>query len=220
MEKKFAEGLCFYKLFLIFVLASILGAFYEEILFVLKHLIADGVFMWEPRRGVFYGPFSPIYGAGAVIMTMFLMKKKRPMYLEFLYAALIGGGFEYLISFLQELATGATSWDYSTHFLNINGRTTIPFMIVWGLFGIIFVKYIYPFCSKVIESIDIGIGESLIVLLIIILSIDMLVSWTAIIRMHFRKNDIEAITPIGKLYDQYYTDQYIQNKFPNMKFGD
>ena len=48
----------------------------------------------------------------------------------------------------------------------------------------------------------------------------MLVSWTAIIRMHFRKNNIEAITPIGKLYDRYYTDEYIQNKFPNMKFGD
>ena len=88
-----------------------------------------------------YGPISPVYGAGAVLFTVLLLSKPKSNFKTFLEGALIGGIFEYGISFLQETFLHTISWDYSDAFLNINGRTTIPYMIVWGL--LVFVDRIF-----------------------------------------------------------------------------
>lgn len=131
-ETKFAEGLCLKKLFFVFLIGSVIGSLYEEILFLVQHLMATGELAWSLRRGVIWGPFNVIYGFGAVIMVYLLLRKPYKNWQIFIYAALLGGVVEYLISFLQEFFTHTMSWDYSGLWLNINGRTTIPFMLVWG----------------------------------------------------------------------------------------
>ncbi len=214
----FAKGLCGKKLFIIFVIASIFGTYYEQILNLIKYYIQDGIIFWEIRRGVFYGPFSPVYGMGAVILCYLLLRKKRPDWQIFLYGSLLGGCFEYLISLLQEIFTGTTSWDYSNHFLNIDGRTTIPFMFFWGVLSFLLVRGIYPWLSKQIEKIPKRLGEVLFVFVLVLLCLDMLVSWTALIRGALRRENIPPITPVGKMYDEVYPDPYLERAFPNMDF--
>lgn len=219
MKKKvFAEGLCGKKLFIIYVIGSIFGCYYEQILNFVRHLIRNGDIFWEARRGVIYGPFSPIYGAGAVIMCYLLLRKKLSNAQVFLYSALIGGGFEYLISLCQEVFTHTKSWDYSGKFLNIDGRTTIPFMLVWGLLGFLIVKVVYPFLSKKIESIPYVVGEKCFVVLLIFMCLNMFVSWTAIIRQSLRRDGVPSYTILDKVYDKYYTDERLARAFPNMRF--
>ena len=116
-EKVFAEGFGFKKLFLIFVIGSIFGALYEQILNLVKVYMATGDIVWELRRGVIYGPFSPIYGAGAVLIVYLFARKNYSNLKTFIYGALFGGIFEYAISFLQETFTHTTSWDYSSYSL-------------------------------------------------------------------------------------------------------
>ena len=217
-KQVFAEGYCGKKLFLIFVIGSIFGALYEQILNLVKVYFATGDIVWSLRRGVIYGPFSPIYGVGAVLIVYFLVRPNYSKLKTFIYGALLGGAFEYIISLLQEIFTHTTSWDYSNYFLNINGRTTIPFMICWGLFTLIFAKYIYPFISKIIEKIPINIGNIIFYILLIFLVIDMFVSWTALIRSAMRREDIEPITPVGEFYDKVYPDTVLSKSFPNMEF--
>lgn len=216
-KKLFAEGICFEKLFLIFVMGCIFGAFYEEILTFGKRFINGQTLIWEYRRGVIYGPFSPIYGLGATLMTYFLARNQRPMWKTFTYAAILGGVVEYLLSFLQETYIGTVSWDYSNHFLNINGRTTIPFMIAWGILGLIFVELIYPFISKCIENIPIHFGKILTNSLVVFLSLDMLISWTALYRQTTRREGRKPATFIGEIYDIIYPDQFLEKFFSNMK---
>lgn len=103
-EEKFAEGFCFYKLFLIFIIGCIFGAIYEELILNFFRFLINGSFHIEPRRGLLYGPFSPVYGFGAVIMSLFVKEKRSP-FKTFLYTALAGGIVEYLVSFLQETFT-------------------------------------------------------------------------------------------------------------------
>lgn len=137
-EEKFAEGLCFKKLFFVFLVGSVIGTIYEELLYGVQTWYATGSWEWTVRRGVIYGPFNVIYGFGAVVMVYLLLRKKYTNWQIFLYASLLGGIVEYVVSLLQEVFTHTTSWDYSNYFLNINGRTTVPFMVVWGILGLFF----------------------------------------------------------------------------------
>lgn len=216
-KKIFASGWCFDKIFWIFVICSIFGAFWEESLYVVRGLIRFGTFMWSPRRGVLYGPFSPIYGAGAVLMIYCLKNGKDKWWAIFLKGALIGGAFEYLISFLQEVFVGTTSWDYSEKFLSIGGRTAIPYMISWGFLAILLMKCLYPIICKLVESFPYSLGKKITKVLLVFLIFDSLISWTAILRWTLRTNDIKPITPVGKFYDIVFTDVYMQKHFPNMK---
>lgn len=216
-KSKFANGICFQKLFIIFIIGCLFGNYYEMILNFIKHYLRDGSFFWEIRRGVIYGPFSPIYGAGAVLMTYFLAEKNHKWYQTFLYGSLLGGIAEYLIGFLQETFIGTISWDYSTYFLNINGRTTIPIMLIWGFICLIFVKFIYPPISNTIEKIPIKPGKIIFNICVIILSLDIAISWTALIRQYLRRNDIPPFTILGEFYDKVYTDERLKKAFPNME---
>lgn len=219
-ETKFAEGLCFKKLFFVFLLGSVLGAIYEEVLYGFQTLWSTGTWGWTVRRGVIYGPFNVIYGLGAVVIIYLLLRKPLKDWQIFLYAALIGGVVEYVVSFLQEFFTHTTSWDYSQKFLNLNGRTTIPFMIVWGVLGYVLVKVIYPPVSRMIERIPVKAGNVIYIVLVIFMALNMLISWTALIRQTLRHNHVAPWTPIGRFYDHYYNDQYLERFFPNMNHLD
>lgn len=105
----FAEGLSFKKMFLIFVIFSFLGCLYEDVLFMAKNYINYGILDYSTKRGLLYLELSPIYGWGACIMVYILARKPRQKLDYFLIGSLIGGAFEYLISFLQEAFTGTTS---------------------------------------------------------------------------------------------------------------
>jgi len=192
------------------------GTYYEQILTFIKAFLQDGSFLWESRRGVIYGPFSPIYGFGAVLMTYFLAKKEYSWKQVFFYGALMGGAFEYLVSFLQETFVGTLSWDYQGYFLNIHGRTTVPFMFFWGLCCLIYVKGIYPFVNKWIEEIPVVFGTRVTRIMVVLMCCNMFVSWTALLRQTMRRNDIGPFTPVGKFYDQVYTDEFLKQYFPNM----
>ena len=211
----FAKGYSFKKLFFIFVIGSIIGVLYEQLLNLVKVYFLTGEIVWDLRRGVLYGPFNPLYGLGATLVIYLLAKPNYSNVKTFIYGGLLGGFLEYFISLLQEIFTHTTSWDYSHHFLNIGGRTTIPFILVWGAFTLIFVKIVYPFLSKWIEKIPVNIGN---IIFYILLIIDMFISWTALFRSAMRRSNMEPITPLGRLYDKIYPDSILTKKFPNMEF--
>lgn len=218
MKKEvFTKGLSFKKIFIIFAIGSFFGAVYEELLVITKQIFNGLPLMWEYHRGVIYGPFNPLYGLGTICFIILLGRKKLSNLKVFLYSGLFGGFIEYFICLLQEIFIGTVSWDYSNHFLNINGRTTIPFMMVWGLLGLILIKIIYPFLSKAIDRIPVHFGNIFFKCLVILLSLDMLISWTALFRQEQRAKGKKPFTIIGEFYDKVYTDEFLSKYFSNMK---
>lgn len=215
MTKLSDRGLNFKKLFWIFIIGSIIGAYYEEILFIIKYYISNNSFKWEPRRGMFWGPFSPIYGMGAVLMSIVLVGKNNKWYTTFILSMILGGLTEYIIGFLQETFLGTTSWNYSNMILNINGRTSVPIMIIWGFMGLVFLYFIYPIMSKLIDKIKGRKGEIITNVFICLITVDIFISWGALIRQSLRHHDIPAYTIVGKWFDDTFTDEYIQAKMPN-----
>ena len=212
-KKRYAEGICFPKLFWLFFLGSIFGAYYEQILNLFIHYHYHHEFVWQLRRGVIYGPISPVYGMGAVLFTILLLRKPKSNFKTFLHGALIGGFFEYIISFLQETFLGTISWDYSQEFLNINGRTTIPFMIVWGLLALLFAKIVYPILSRIIEYFPDYFSRVFTRICVVLLLLDFTISWGALARQMFRLRGYEPISFVGKFFDRYYGDEVLKKYY-------
>src|SRR5574344_2193757 len=203
----FARGMSKEKLFFVFLIGSIIGCLYEELLNMLVIYIQSGDIIWETRRGLIYFELSPIYGFGAVLMVKILMKHKRTWYENYGYGAIIGGIFEYLASYLQERFAGTVSWDYTGYFLNINGRTTIPFMLFWGLGALLLVYYIYPYVSNKIEKIHYKLGRLIYKILVVIVALDMFISFGAAIRQGVRRYNYGPYTYLDRYFDKYYPDE-------------
>lgn len=123
----------FFNIFWIFVVASVIGVVIESV----YHVLVVDFGHYEDRAGLLFGPFSPIYGCGAVLMTLALNRfHKAPVWTVFCVSAVIGGAFEYFTSCFMEYCFGAVAWDYTGTFLNINGRTNFMFMCMWGRWGL------------------------------------------------------------------------------------
>ena len=110
---------------------------------------------YQDRAGLLFGPFSPIYGFGAVLMTVALNRfHDKNVVLIFLVSAVIGGAFEYLTSWFMQFAFGIVAWDYSGTFLSIDGRTNGMFMAMWGVLGVVWIKLLPAAgCSKLVNLI-------------------------------------------------------------------
>ncbi len=217
---KFAEGMNFRKLFFIFLIGSVIGAIYEDVLIFVRTWMNTGTGVWMLHRGVIYGPFNVIYGFGAAVLCWLLARKDLKIWQIFIWSALAGGAVEFIVSYLQEVFTHTKSWDYSGQWLSLDGRTTVPIMAIWGLMGLILIKVIYPLVSRLIEAIPVRTGEILFTFLLIFMIFNMLISWSAIIRRMMRHNNIKPVTPVGEFLDQYYPDSYLEKYFPNMVWSE
>ena len=211
-QKVFAKGFCFAKVFLFFVIGCLIGTYYEEILWYFR--FGEVV----NRQGMIYGPFSPIYGFGVAIFVALLGKhnEERSLWKTLLYAALIGGGTEFLTSWIADVVFGVKFWDYSSYFLNIAGRTTIPFMIGWGLGGTFLMKVVYPFVSRLVEKIPYRFARPLYIALVAFITVDMILTYGALGRMALRDKDVPAYTFVGRWMDEVYDNDFLYAKFPIM----
>ncbi|MBQ2938128.1 MAG: putative ABC transporter permease [Clostridia bacterium] len=131
--------------FLLFLLYSFFGWLME----VICKLIQYKKFI---DRGFLIGPYCPIYGTGAVLITILLKKYTNDPITLFIMVILVCGILEYLTSYLMEKIFHARWWDYSQKKFNINGRVCLDTIIPFGLLGMFIIKVSNPFLIGKIES--------------------------------------------------------------------
>lgn len=208
----FAHGLNFYKLFWIFLIGSLIGFCLETIWCFLIHGYI------ESRKGFIYGPITPIYGVGAVAMTIVLTRfKESSGFVIFIISAIVGGAFEYIGSLCQELVTGTVSWQYNTP-LNLNGRTNLAFSFCWGVLGLLFIKYVFPIMNQLIEKLPNNFGRFITIILVVFMLFDLTISTVAVRREVQRKNNIPASHMMDEFLDEHYNDEFMSKVYPNMIF--
>lgn len=210
--RPFAYGLCYAKLFWIFMIGCFIGVVLETVLCLVNNHVLQN------RSGVIYGPFNPVYGVGAVLMTTLLYPiAQRGDLFVFVGSALIGGSFEYLCSYLQELIFGTVSWDYSSMPLNINGRTNVPYMLFWGVLGLVWMKRVYPLLSSLIEKLPKRWGVVLTWALTVFMVLDMAISALAVERQSQRRAGIPPSNGFQRFLDVEYPDSRLETIFPSME---
>ena len=210
----FASGVNFYKIALVCIVGSFAGVVVE----MLWCLFRNGYL--ESRSGLVYGPFNPVYGIGAVVMTLALYRyRNRSSSISFLGGALVGSVIEYLLSWGQEALFGSTSWDYSSMPFNLDGRICLLYSLFWGILGVFWIKSIYPRTAQVILKIPNRFGKILTWVLTILLVLDCAVSLMAVGRWSERVLGDPPASAVDVFFDQHFPDERMERIYANMEFS-
>jgi len=150
---------------LLYFCLSFLGWLWE----VLLYLVISNGFV---NRGVYYGPYLPIYGIGGLIlMILFHAKRKQPV-LVFTLSAIICTAVEYAAATWLECKWGVRWWDYSGAFFNIDGKICLLCSIGFGIGGVLLICIFQPFFLKFYHRTTRGIRIFMCIILIMIFVAD------------------------------------------------
>ena len=206
----------FFNLFWIFVIACVAGLIVETI----YHMVVVEPGVYQDRAGLLYGPFSPIYGIGAVLMTIALNRfHDKSFILIFLVAAVIGGAFEYFVSWFMEVAFGIVAWDYTGTFLNINGRTNFMFMCIWGVLGLLWVRFATPWLLNLINKIPWNWRYVVTGVCTVLMVVDCVLTLAAFDCWYKRSAgtmDYENPTAIEAFCNKDFDNEFMENRFQSM----
>ena len=179
------------------------------------------------NRGFLIGPYCPIYGWGAILITLLLKKYLDDPLALFLFGMFICSILEYYTSYFMEKLFNARWWDYSTKKFNINGRICLDTMIPFGLLGMLIMYVINPFLINIYYSINFTIITSLCGCLIIVYVIDNILTIMAlnIVKNDKDLNELDNTEEISKkimnlLSSMNWKERRLIKAFPNVKFID
>lgn len=203
--------------FLLFLTYGFLGWSME----VIGEIIKSKKFV---NRGFLIGPYCPIYGWGAVAITIILKRYLEDPIALFLFALVICSILEYSTSYIMEKVFKARWWDYSNQKYNINGRICLETMIPFGLLGMAISYITNPLFIDIYEAINpialnIIAGTLFILFLTDIIISSKVISNVKIEGLKFAKDNTEEITRKVKeaLLNKDWLTRRLVLAYPNLK---
>lgn len=136
-----------------FLLYSILGYLLET--------IAAFVTKSHFKSGILFGPWTPVYGLGAVLIIFishyFFVQLHLPRWKETIIVFIIITAVLTLLEWIGgvgiEFLFKKVFWDYSDDPTSIGHYISIRMSLIWGVGSIIFIYVIYPFLKNFIKHI-------------------------------------------------------------------
>ena len=205
----------------IYILLFLTYAFLGWVMEVICKLIQTGKFV---ERGFLIGPYCPIYGWGAIIITLLLKKYLEDPIALFIMSMVVCSIIEYGTSYFMEKRYHARWWDYSDKKFNINGRICLETMVPFGLLGMGIMYFTNPFFSNIYEKIPSILLHIISILLLILFIIDNIISSNIISSIKIEgtkaeKDNTQEITEKVKqiLREKSILHRRLINAFPNIK---
>ena len=204
----------FYHYVIIFIVASVAGLILEMVWM----FVSSG--RTELRVGLVWGPFSPLYGFGACLLTMVLWNfRTAPRGQVFVLSALLGGGLEQTTGMLMENLFHAQSWTYLGLPDAITQWIAWRFIFAWGVIGLVW-------CRVVMPEVIYRIGEPttraqvvIVTVMTVLLIVDMLATVFCFYRKAQRDAGIPPSNPVDAYVDARFNDEFIANRFQNLVVG-
>lgn len=205
----------FFNVFWTFVVCCFLG----DIVEVMFHMVVVDPGVYQDRAGLLYGPFSPIYGLGAVFMTMALNRlKDKNIILLFAVCTVIGGVFEYLVSWFMEIGFGAIAWDYHDQWLGwvFDGRTCPLYAAMFGLLGVVWIRLLLPRLLKLINRIPWNKRVIVTTVCGVLMFVNCFMTLQALDNWYARVAGKQPASPVEQFYADYYPNEFMENRFQSM----
>ena len=206
------------KLFSLFIIYSFIGWIIEVGLAIIK----EKKFV---NRGFLIGPIVPIWGSGAILITLVLSKSDSLISLV-LSSAVIASFLEYVVNYLMELFFKARWWDYSHLPFNLNGRIWVGSALVFGIGGLVVINYGNPFFLRILNLLNDNVLMIIDLVIIIVLITDICVSCNVISKLKLsaeslRKDYTDEISVKVKnvLSENSKNFKRLLKAFPDVRFN-
>ncbi len=123
--------------FLIFIICSFIGYFIEVFWIYLgtKKIV---------NRGFLCGPVIPVYGFGALLILVCLLRYYNDPVVVFVFGMIITSALEYFTSFILEKIFHNKWWDYTDRPYNLNGRICLKNSFAFGVLALVIVYLAMP----------------------------------------------------------------------------
>ena len=206
-----------YQVVMIFFIASVLGLLVEEIwMFVTAGLT-------QSRAGLVWGPFSPLYGLGALLLTYVCLpmrKRGSKWWVVFLVSMVVGGSLEQFAGWAMQTFMGAYSWDYILG--GIPGAITqwvaIPILFLWGGAGMIWAYLVMPELLFRIGAPTTRRQVVFVGLLGLYLALDIFMTLACFDRAAEREAGIPPSGAFDEWIDENYSNEFMATRFQNLVF--
>ena len=127
------------------------------------------------KSGIMYGPFTPIYGVGTVIILVlskyFFINLHMPRWIEtvivFFILSIFLSCLELLGGILIEKIFGIIFWSYKNHKYKIGNYISLEMAFIWGAVSIFFIYVINPLLKRLILKIPYSITYILLFVFIL-----------------------------------------------------
>ena len=212
----------FFNLFWVFFVCCVLGLIIE----VVFHMVYVEPGVYQDRAGLLFGPFSPIYGFGAVLLTVALNRfYKKNFLIIFVVSAIIGGVFEAAVSWWMQTSFGAIAWSYSYELLPgipdpmailFAGRTSTPFMLMWGALGLFWIKLCLPRLLALINLIPWKMRYSLTSVVTALMLVNGVMTLQALDCWFCRESGLKPSSPVEQFYAEHFDNAYMEHRFQSM----
>lgn len=207
-----------------------LGIFHYIIIFVVFSvlgLLAEEIWMWvsvgntESRVGVVWGPFSPLYGFGALMFTIVLWNFRGCRWYEILLVSMgLGAALEQTTGMAMEYFWHAQSWTYIGLVDAITQWVSWTTVALWGVIGLFYTKVLMPELvwhigepSRPAQTVIVGV-------LVAFMTLDLLMTAYSFYRLEQRSLGIPAQNAIDAYVDYHFNDEFIADRFQNLVVGE
>ena len=205
----------FYHLVVIFTVASVLGLILET----LWWLVTEGA--WQHRYGLVWGPFSPLYGLGAVLLTACLWKlRKMPAWVIFLVSMVVGSALEQFAGSCLEGILGVVSWTYASYPDAITNYVCVRMSLMWGMLGCVWAYSIMPEIIFLLGTPKEPGRTVVVVALTAFLVADIAMTIAVSLRKVARDEGYPATNELERFIDQHYDDEFMRDRFENVEYAD
>ena len=163
----------------LFITYSFVGWIYESFFCT----VTSG--KWE-NRGFLYGPVCPIYGTGAVAISMIMRAMESSgaaaePWIIFVISVLGSVVLEFTTSWVLEKLFHAVWWDYSNLPFNVQGRISLFSSLGFGFAGLLVVYVIAPFTEEIIQDIPPAAAEVLALIFVFVFAVDLTLTVSALL---------------------------------------
>ncbi len=147
------------------------------------------------NSGFLNGPICPIYGLGAMIMSLTLTGLKDNAFLLFIVSFVVLTIWEYVVGIFLEKVFKTKYWDYSHLKFNFQGRICLKNSIYWGILGVVFIRFVHPFVQTQVALLDFQMLKYINLLVYSIFIVDIVFSVMTVINID---STIEKINILGE----------------------
>ena len=171
------------------------------------------------NRGFLTGPVCPIYGCGAVLITVVignLADIESGLVMTFALSFVICGVVEYLTSLVLEKIFHARWWDYSTKPMNLHGRVWIGNLILFGVAGVGIIHLLNPVLYKFFGLFSVKTRTVVMTVLLVILAADFVISYFVLklVKVGVDSSEADNTEEISKEVRQLLTNRsYFYSRF-------